>query len=207
MLLMVLVITGCGQPLQIDPTNAIRPTLQVLQPTLRPTLVTPSVVANDVPTPNPLITTTQELSPEPTTLGATATLTPTLVASPTPAIVVVPQTPIAQDNEQRWRAQQQDRQVLERTQTYIARNPVPLLWYDPLTGQSLDIGTLIGEFTVQARFVLRSKNALALEVPYRINADYGLTSISEALLTRMREAKYQESVEAYVMQTEDVAPK
>lgn len=119
----------------------------------------------------------------------------------------MPLTPVPLNNHDRWRAQQIDRQVLETARTYTARTPVPLLWYDPLTGQSLEIGTLIGDFTVQALFTLRNTNSPALEIPYRINLDYGLTAISDAVRERMRAAGYTESVEAYVIQTEGVAPK
>jgi hypothetical protein len=122
-------------------------------------------------------------------------------------VVVVPRTPVQLNNQERWRAQQIDRQVTEGAQVYTAKGPSPLYWYDPATGQSLEIGTLIGDFTVQARFTLRSTASPALEVPYRINADYGLTSISDAIRGRMQAAGYTESVEAYVIQTEDIVPK
>ena len=128
-------------------------------------------------------------------------------AEPTSDIVVIPQPPASQNNQERWRAQQVDRQVLTQAQTYIAKNPVPLLWYDPAVGQSVEIGTLIGEFTVQARFSLRGANRPALEVPYQINKSYGLTSISDAVRDRMQAAGYAESVEAYTFETEDVVPK
>ena len=126
---------------------------------------------------------------------------------PTPGIVVAPQLPTSQSSEERWRAQQIGRQELAQAQGYIAKSPIPLLWYDPATGQSLEVGTLIGEFTVKARFTLRGADRPALEVPYRINQDYGLTSISDALRDRMRAAADSESVEAYVFETEDVVPK
>jgi len=128
-------------------------------------------------------------------------------AQPTSNVVVVQRTPTAQENLDRWRAQQDERQVLETAQTYVATTPAPLLWYDPLTGQSVLIGTLIGDFVVQARFVVHSTQQPALEVPYFINRDYGLTSISDAVRDRMNAAGYTESVEAYVIQTEGIAPK
>jgi hypothetical protein len=160
------------------------------------------------------------MTPAPTNAPATFVPTPTAVLTPTaapvaptarptpaPAVIVVPQTVAPQTNEQRWREQQRDRKVLEPKQTYSARNPVTLWWYDPLTGQSLAIGTLIGEFPVQALFTLRSEKRAALEVPYRINADFGLTAISDAVRERMKDAGYTQSVEAYVFQTDDVQPK
>jgi hypothetical protein len=122
-------------------------------------------------------------------------------------VVVIPQTPTPLSNHDRWRAQQSDRQVLETAQTYVARRPTPLLWFDPMTGQSLPIGMIVGDFTVQALFTLRSTNQPSLEVPYRINIDYGLTSISDAVRQRMNAAGYTESVEAYVIRTEDTVPR
>jgi hypothetical protein len=114
---------------------------------------------------------------------------------------------VPQTNEQRWRAQQIDRQVFDPPRQYVALRPVPLLWYDPVNGQSLELGTLIGTFTVQAQFVLRGSNQNALEVPYQINKDYGLTAISEAVKSRMSAAGYTQSVEAYAIQTDAVQPK
>lgn len=125
----------------------------------------------------------------------------------TPAVIVIPRTAVPLDNQQRWRAQQLDRRVFEGQIIYIANDNVPLLWYDPLTGQSLEIGTLRGEFPAQAQFVERSNQRPALEVPYRINQDFGLTAISEAIRERMRAAGYSESVEAYVELTEAVTQK
>jgi hypothetical protein len=114
---------------------------------------------------------------------------------------------VPQSNQQRWRDQQRSRQVLEPPQVYTAKSPVTLWWYDPLTGQSVAIGTLVGEFPVQALFTFWSEQRPALEVPYRINVDFGLTAISDAVRERMRNAGYTQSVEAYVFQADDVQPK
>jgi len=122
-------------------------------------------------------------------------------------VIVVPQTAVPLSNEQRWRAQQLERQVFDPPLVYVARGQVSLLWYDPPTGQSLEIGTIQGEFPVQAQFRLRESNQPALEVPYRINGDFGLTAISEAVRQRMVAAGATESVEAYVVQTDVVQPK
>jgi len=54
---------------------------------------------------------------------------------------------------------------------------------------------------------LRGDQQAALEVPYRINNDFGLTSISEAVRARMQAAGYSQSVEAYVLRTADIYPK
>jgi hypothetical protein len=122
-------------------------------------------------------------------------------------VIVVPRTVIPETNEQRWREQEQDRQVIQPPQIYVATSLIPLMWYDPLTGQSLQIGTIIGEFPVQARFMLRTTHQSALEVPYRINNDFGLTSISDAVRERMQDAGYTQSVEAFAIKTDAVQPK
>ena len=81
------------------------------------------------------------------------------------------------------------------------------MWFDPQTNQSLEIGTLLGEFRASAEFTLRSSQQPALEVPYTINADYGLTAISDALIQRMRNAGYAERVDAYVLLSEAIEAK
>ncbi len=120
---------------------------------------------------------------------------------------MVPQTATPQSGEQRWRAQQLQRQTFEAPRLYVAQHPVSLFWFDPATGQSLEIGTLRGEFPVQAQFLLRDGSRPALEVPYQINVSYGLTAISDVLRERMQAAGYAESVEAYVLQVDDILPK
>jgi hypothetical protein len=121
-----------------------------------------------------------------------------------PVAVISPATPTPQTNESRWRRQQVERQVLEPRQLYRASQPVALLWYDPLTTQVVEIGLIVGDFPVQAVFVFRPTGVAALEVPYRINNDFGLTSISDALRQRMRVAGYAESVEAFVLVSDGV---
>ena len=69
------------------------------------------------------------------------------------------------------------------------------------------IGTISGEVPVQAEFLLRGAQQAALEVPYRINNDFGLTAISEAVRGRMEAAGYSQSVEAYVLLIADIHPK
>jgi len=133
--------------------------------------------------------------------------TPAGQLSPTSSVIVVPRTVVPETNEQRWRAQEIDRQVIQPPQIYVAKSLVPLLWYDPVTGQSLQIGMIFGEFPVQAHFTLRSSQQPALEVPYRINNDFGLTSISDAVRDRMQNAGYTQSVEAYTIITDTVQPK
>lgn len=208
-LLGLLLLAGCGQALQI-PNTAPGQARTAVQASPRPTQTTPATAATAVPTgaveeatPAAFPSTTLVPTIEPTAPPAGTALAP----APTSSVVIIPQTPTPLSNHDRWRAQQVDRQVLEGAQTFVARNPAPLLWFDPVTGQSLEIGTVLGDFTVQARFALRSTGQQALEVPYRINIDYGLTSISDAVRSRMQAAGYTESVEAYVIQTDDTVPK
>lgn len=89
---------------------------------------------------------------------------------------------------------------------YRASGSTELWWFDPLVQQPVILGTISGEFLAQAQFRLRGQGAEALEVPYRINADYGLTAISPAYVERMRRAGYSESVEAYVLLTSEISP-
>ncbi len=119
-------------------------------------------------------------------------------------VQIIPATPEPQTNEARWRAQQIDRQVLNPPQLYRVTSQVALFWYDPITGQILEIGTLRGDVLVQARFRLRSTGQAALEVPYRINNDFGLTAISEAVRSRMEAAGYTVSVEAFLLESDAV---
>ena len=71
----------------------------------------------------------------------------------------------------------------------------------------MPIGTISGEFPAQAEFILRGAQQAALEVPYRINNDFGLTAISDAVRERMKAAGYAQSVEAYVVRTADLQSK
>jgi len=143
-----------------------------------------------------------------------ATLAPTVSeASPAPPtataplVIIQPQAPPTQTNQERWRAQQLNRQVFEPPQPYIAQQGTALCWFDPRTNQSLEIGTLLGEFVATAQFTLRQTEQPALEVPYTVNVDYGLTAISDALIQRMRAAGYTERVEAYVIVSEAIRAK
>jgi hypothetical protein len=143
--------------------------------------------------------------PTPTAAPA-PTAQPTATPLPTPAVVVVPQAPATATSEEIWRAQELNREVLQPMRLYEARVATSLHWFDPLTGQVLEIGTVRGIVPAQALFVFRPTNAAAIEVPYRINNDFGLVSISDALVARMHQAGYSESVEAFVLLSDTVIP-
>jgi hypothetical protein len=212
LLLIVLMLAGCGQPMQIG-----TPSQTQVRPTQLPNdAALPPVIATGVPSTAP---SAQTIPEQVATPFATALIEPTvaveveatpavsITATLTPAVIVVPLTQIPETNEQRWRMQQQDRKVNDPPRIYVARNANTLWWYDPLTSQSVQIGTISGEFPVQAEFILRGTQQTALEVPYRINNDFGLTAISEAVRERMKAAGYSQSVEAYVLQAADIQPK
>jgi hypothetical protein len=154
------------------------------------------------------------VQPSATSVPPSATAIPTSqpsitpsAASPTPGVVIVPATQRPRTNEARWREQQVDRTVLEAKPLYTTRQPVPLLWWDPATGQVLEIGLIRGDFPVQATFVFRPTGEQALEVPYTINRDFGLSSISAAVRDRMLAAGFTQTVEAFVVLVEGVEPR
>ena len=198
LVLLLFLLASCGQPLV---TTTPPPSRPLGQRTPRTTSIVPThataAVEEKTPTgPTPSV--------EPTAVPTPTIALPT--PSPTPAVIITPQI-VPQTNEQRWRAQELNRQVLDPPRLYVAQSPVSLLWFDPVTGQRLEIGTLIGTFPVQAQFTLREGNQPAFEVPYRINGDFGLTAISDAVKQRMNAAGYTESVEAFVLQSDAIQPK
>lgn len=89
---------------------------------------------------------------------------------------------------------------------YTIQGQAALLWYDPLTSQAIEIGLVRGSVPVQARFDYRPYQAAAIEVPYRINVDFGLTSISDAAVQRMRQAGYTETIESFIIVTDSIQP-
>lgn len=218
MVLMVLMVAGCGQPLQIGTPAQT----QVRSTRLPSDTALPSVTATSVPSTAPSAQTTPALGAtpfatipvepsleieSPVTVQVEATPVVAITATLTPAVIVIPLTQVPETNEERWRAQQEDRKVNDPPRIYVAKGSVTLWWYDPLTSQSVPIGTISGEFPAQAEFLLRSTQQAALEVPYRINNDFGLTAISEAVRERMKAAGYSQSVEAYALRTDGVQAK
>jgi hypothetical protein len=116
--------------------------------------------------------------------------------------LILPATP-ALNNEARWRAQQIDRLVFDPIQTYSTTSS-DLWWYDPVNQQSIILGTIAGNFTAQAEFILRSQGRAALEVPYQVNQSYGLTALSPAILDRIAAAGYTDWIETYVFRAPNV---
>lgn len=191
---MLALLAGCGQPLRLDSARATRSPL-----------ITATTSATSVAVATEAVSVTPEATREATVaLTREPTSTPAPTVTPTPAVQIVPQTARPLTSEERWRSQQIDRQVYDPPRLHRAVRRITLFWYDPGVGQVLEVGDLIGDFPVQARFSLRSSGEMALEVPYRINNDFGLTAISEAVRSRMEAAGYTISVEAFVLESDAI---
>lgn len=204
LVLIVLLLSGCGQPLQLNSPGAqrtARPASASAQPPSA-VAITPADSSSTATVPANEPTQLASVEPQPSALATQVTN-----LTPLPSVVVIPQTAVPLTSEQRWRAQELERKPFESERLYIANESVPLLWYDPLTSQVLEIGTIQGEFPAQAQFILQSNQRPALEVRYQINQGFGLTAISEAVRERMRAAGYTESVEAYIELTDGIVPK
>lgn len=119
-------------------------------------------------------------------------------------IEVTPRLRATPTGDERWAAFAGQRQLFDTPVRVTTLQPTPLLWLDPRNGQVLEIGLLNGDFVATAQIVLTSDNSVAYEVDYRINQDFGLTSISEAVAMRMRDAGYAASVRAFVVVTDNV---
>lgn len=199
LVLLAYFLTSCGQPL-------VTATPQGTRLSTPSSLASPSVVALS---PRALASPAPEVSVlSPTAvLPIQSTPLPASDLMSVPSVTVVPQVPSLLTNEQRWRMQQRDRVVFDVPRLYDAHDRASLYWYDPVSGQTLEVGALLGEFVAQAQFKRRDDDRFALEIPYRINHDFGLTSISDAVRQRMQSAGYTESVEAYVLVSDVIEPR
>jgi hypothetical protein len=140
------------------------------------------------------------------TTAATATPATTTSAAPTEQVVIIPPTLPVLTHEERWRSQQLDREVFD-TQRQYTTNGSQLWWFDPVNQQHIILGNFVGDFQAQASFTLRGQATPALEVPYKINESYGLTSVSSVLVDRMHQAGYTDWIETYVFVTPNVEPR
>ncbi len=217
----VVLLAGCMQAMPTDPAlREASGTFGVSRPLATPTLEVyeyalpaplepepppvEDLPASAAPEPPPVEEPPAPAAPEPEPPPVEEP--PASVFTPPPAepevIVSAPPLP-SYTNEERWRLQQRERQPFAAMQSFFTSNS-QLWWYDPLQQQHLALGMFRGAFTVQARFILQSQNAPALEVPYQINRSYGLTALSPAIIERMQAAGYSEWVEAYVLETPDI---
>jgi hypothetical protein len=150
------------------------------------------------------------LAPDPATstppiddVSPTALPAPTIAATNALPPLSLPTAP-ALSIEERWRAQQQDRVIFEQLTAYTTSSS-ELWWYDPVNQQHVILGRVTGDFSAQARFIVRAQGVEALEVPYQVNISYGLTALSPALVERIRASGYASDwIEAYVFLTPNV---
>jgi hypothetical protein len=217
--LTTVLLAGCMEALQSGSGPATSP------PSALPSS-TPNTVTVDV---TPSITTTVQVDvstiviPDATRVVSTPTEPAALAITDTPAAVntsitvvetIVPTpeatfalpTPVQQTNEERWRAQQLNRTIIDPRQVY-ATSSSELWWYDPVNQQHVILGTFSGEFIVQARFALRGQGVEAFEVPYQVNQSYGLTALSPAIVARIVAAGNMEWIETYVFVTPNITPR
>lgn len=195
----LLVVAGCGQPIQIN-NRTPRPSGTRLVDTVQPTR------AGDIQA--TLAPDTEDIATPAATNVADAAVVAEM--SPTSALVIdVVITPVIRatpTGDERWSTFVSSRTAYEAPQRLTTLVPTPLLWLDPRNGQVVEIGYLNGDFLATAQLVLTSNNQSAYEVDYTINQDYGLTSISRALITRMNEAGYAASVRAFVPAGDTIVP-
>jgi hypothetical protein len=196
-----------------SPGNVSREALVVASPTISATLqaasdpdsvITPTVTAVSPTEPAPAQS--AAVAPSPTD----APLQNALVTDAENALVtdeeLILPTPRPLSNLERWRAQQENREVFASLRTYTTPGS-ELWWYDPVNQQHVILGTFSGTFTAQAEFTLANRDVSALEVPYQVNSMYGLTSLSPAFVQRIREAGYTDWIETYVINDERVQPR
>lgn len=192
-------VSGCMETLQRAQPPVARP------PSPLPSPLSTRTVPGVLPSPSA----PGSLAPDPATAAPTASPVPVAPSpSPLPSLppLVLPTAP-ALTNEERWRAQQQDRIVFGDLQPYYSAGS-ELWWFDPVNQTHVILGQITGDFVAQAQFVVRGQGVPALEVPYQLNRSYGLTALSPALLERIAAAGYASDwIETYVFLTPDVVPR
>lgn len=197
------------EALQVGPTTGITPFVPAIPQTAQPSAPSPTTEPSEAPTPDSAETPAGAPSPtsppEPPTSEPVPTVTPQAPTTGPLPTLALPGLP-ALSNEERWRAQQEDREVFPELQGYRTSGS-ELFWYDPVNQQSLSLGVITGEFVAQARFILRGPGVEALEVPYQLNHSYGLTALSPAVIDRVRAAGYSDWIETYVVVTPNLSPR
>lgn len=182
--------TGQARP---APTPLARPSAPIVAPTAAALPRTPAPGS---------------MAPDPAT-AAPPTLAPT-APPPSPAPTVGAPPPLALptaralSNEERWRSQQQGRQIFEGSRSFETAGS-QLWWYDPVNQQHVILGIITGPFVAQAQFQPSGQGVEALEVPYQVNVSYGLTALSPAIVERITAAGYASDwIETYVFLTPDI---
>lgn len=211
-------LTGCGQPLQLQ--NSVAQNLATATPGSDQSAPDASVAVSPPPSVD------QSSAPAPAESTAPAPLESVAppvasdagvgVESPPAAPVVPAVTPTVDPvfqgiqlpgTQERWRYVQVDRAVLDGLQTYTTPARTILWWYNPVFGREVKLGEIQGPFPVQATFRFRGQEVDALEVPYQINQSFGIT-LPPAIVDQIRAAGYEgDWIEAFVYQTSDIQPR
>ncbi len=195
-------LASCGQPIQIN-NRTPQPASTTLVDTALP--VETPLAESDAATSEPVADDGATLEPTAEdALAQTDAPEATAVPAPVEIIVVTPRLRATPTGDERWAAFVNNREAFEAPRRLTALAPSPLLWLDPRNGQVLEIGLLNGDFVATAQVTLTSDARAAYEVEYRINQDFGLTSISEAVAMRMRDAGYAASVRAFVVINDNI---
>lgn len=153
------------------------------------------------------------LAPDPATAAPTLPTAPVAPTLPLPPVATSESLPPLKlptappiSYEDRWRLQQIDRQPFATPLPFTTLGS-ELWWFDPVNQQAVILGRISGDFLGQAQFTLRGQGVQALEVPYQVNVSYGLTSLSPALIERIRSAGYNDWIETYIFLTPDITPR
>ncbi len=197
----LLLLANCGQPIQLQSKTPRASSTRLVAAGGTPAESTVTPNTTEVGS-TPQTETTQTSATE--VVSATMTLNETSAPTPAISIIITPQLRATPTGDERWAAFVSDRVAFDTPQRMTALAPSPLLWLDPRNGQVLEIGMLNGNFAATAHMVLTSDKHEAYEVEYTINQDYGLTSISDAIVMRMRNAGYEASVRAFVVASDNV---
>lgn len=205
-LVTVLLLSSCGGTLNIPRTPVAGELLATATPGLpsQATSVAPgdatSIPPVDLPT-IPVDVPSAVSEPEPTPLPPPE-LTPTVI--PALANIAIAQPA---ELEQRWRAQQVDRVVLETPAIYAVTGAEMAEWFDPVTGMRVPVGELRGEFTVQATFRIKGEWAERLEIPFNATErNYGIT-VPSVIAERMKIANGEGWCEVFIYRTGDTQPR
>lgn len=191
-------LTNCGQPIQLLNRTPRASGTRLVQ--TQSNQSTPVAIVGTVSATDSVSTTSVATEVIATTVAVAGTSAPT----PITRVIITPQLRATPTGDERWSAYVSDRVAFDAPQRMVTLAPSPLLWLDPRNGQVLEIGLLNGGFVATAQMVLTSDKNQAYEVDYTINQDYGLTSISDAIVMRMRNAGYQASVRAFVIASDNV---
>lgn len=205
-----MILSGCMEELRTGQAPVSAPSARPQATQQRPPAAAP---ATRQPAPGSMAPDPATAAPSTTavTAATTAATTTTTAATARPAATSLPPltlpTTATRSNEERWREQQQDRQVFDGLLGF-ATTGSELWWFDPVNQQHVILGRLTGDFVAQAQFQLRGQGVQALEVPYQVNVSYGLTALSPSLVGRIAAAGYASDwIETYVFLSPDVTPR